>query len=362
MRVSLIAALLSITCTFAAITPCHAFEWELVKYNGRDHLTIKNIAEFYGMSDVQRAKNDFSIRSGGRSLRGALNSNELYINNLKFILSYPVSEHNGQLLISRMDLTKLIEPVMRPSRIKNATEVETVILDPGHGGHDRGAQGKWGYESGYTLDVARRARDLLQQQGFKVYMTRDRNVFIPLEDRVRFANKFPNAIFISIHFNHGQSSTATGLETFTLAPRGVPSMMSDGPRMSDLTACPGNVNDAANMALATAAHAAMVGTVGGFDRGIKRARFHVIRNTQIPAVLLECGFLSNISDSRKIASSAYRQVLASAVARAVRNYRDAVNPQLPDPVGPLVDLKDSGAPVEPDKPVAVVVTPTTTKQ
>jgi N-acetylmuramoyl-L-alanine amidase len=355
MRGTFTAALLIFACTLLATPASRAAEWKLVKYGGRDHLTLENVAEFYGMGKVQRAKNDFTIKSGPRSLRGTRNSKDLFINNLKFILSYPISEHNGKLLVSRMDLTKLIEPVMRPSRIKHAAEVDTVILDPGHGGHDRGARGQWGFEADYTLDVARRTRDLLLQQGFKVYMTRDRNVFIPLEDRARFANKFPNAIFISIHFNHGKSSTATGLETFTLAPRGVPSMMSDGPRMSDLNACPGNVHDAANMALATATHAAMVSTVGGFDRGIKRARFHVIRNAKIPAVLVECGFLSNLADSRKIASSSYRQVLASAVSRAVRNYRDAVNPQLPDSVGPLVGLKkpNAGAP-ETNEPVPVV--------
>ena len=97
----------------------------------------------------------------------------------------------------------------------------------------------------------------------------------------------------------------------------------------------------------------MVSTVGGFDRGIKRARVHVILNTKILDVLVECGFLSNLSDSRKIASSAYRQVLASAIARAAYNYRDAVNPQLPDSIDRLVDLKKPAATANPEEPVAV---------
>ncbi len=322
---------------FACVASAQATDWKLINYAGRDHLTIDNVAQFYRFGKVTRKGNVFAMTDGSRSLRGSRGSNEIFINRIKFILSYPIQEHGGDILLSRMDLAKLVEPVMRPSRIKNAEAVETVILDAGHGGHDRGARGRWGYEADYTLDVALRTRDLLLQQGFKVYLTRDRDVFIPLEDRPRFGNKFPNAIFISIHFNHGKSE-ASGLETFTLAPRGVPSMASDGPRLSDLNACPGNVNDAANMALATATHAAMVSMVGGYDRGIKRARFLVIRQSTIPAVLVECGFLSSARDGRKIAGGAYRQMIAAALTRAVGNYRDAVEPEPEPPVGPLVDL------------------------
>lgn len=324
----------------ASLTAAQATNWKLIKYAGRDHLTIENIAEFYRFGTVITRGKVFAMTDGSRSLRGSRGSNEIFINRLKFILSYPIREHGGKILVSRMDLAKLIEPVMRPSRIKSAGPIETVILDPGHGGHDPGARGRWGNEANYTLDVARRTRDLLLQEGFQVHLTRDRDVFIPLDDRPRFGNKFSNAVFISIHFNHGKSE-ASGLETFTLAPRGVPSMASDGPRMSDLIACPGNVNDAANMALATATHAAMVSSVGGYDRGIKRARFRVIRQSTIPAVLVECGFLSSSRDGRKIASDDYRQLIAMALARAVKNYRDAVKPE-PEPeppVGPLVDLK-----------------------
>ena len=227
------------------------------------------------------------------------------------------------MLISRMDLTKVIEPVLRPSRIKGAELVDTVVLDPGHGGHDNGATSIFGNEKAFALDVALRTRDLLQQMGFKVHMTRSDDTFIPLEDRVRYANQYSNALFISIHFNSG-GSDASGLETYTLAPRGVPSMAADGPRLSDLDPCGGNVCDAENMALATATHASMVYHSQLYDRGIKRARFVVIRDIHIPGVLVEGGFLSNPDDSRKIATTAYRQQMALCIANAVRNYRTAV--------------------------------------
>ena len=316
---------ISLILVLACLGTAFAGDWTLVKYDGRDHVTMDNVATFYSLGGVQKVGNNLTLTSsnGTRSIRGTVGSNEIYINNLKFILSYPIEEVDGHLIISRMDLTKVIEPVLRPSHIKGAELVDTVVLDPGHGGYDNGAMSAFGNEKTYALDVALRTRDLLQQMGFKVYMTRTSDTFIPLEDRVRYANQFSNALFISIHFNSG-GSEASGLETYTLAPRGVPSMAADGPRLSDLDPCPGNVCDSENMALATAAHASIVYKSQMFDRGIKRARFVVIRDVTIPGVLVEGGFLSNPEDSRKIATTAYRQQMAVCIANAVHNYRTAV--------------------------------------
>ena len=305
-----------------------AAEWQVVKIAGRDYLTLGNLAEFYGFTKVQRSGNAFLLQATGRSLRGEANSVEFLINGLKFNLSYPIAEHGDQLCVSRMDLTKLIEPVLRPSRIKNAEKVNTIILDAGHGGHDNGTPSPYGLEKNYALDVVNRARQLLRDAGFNVVLTRSSDVFVPLEERVRIANEYRNALFISIHFNSGGSGT--GLETYTLAPRGVPSMMADGPRISDLDPCPGHACDAQNMALATATHAALVVKSQMYDRGIKRARFVVIRDIIIPGVLIEGGFLSNSHDARMVASTVYRQTMAASIVTAVQNYRRAVGVQAPE--------------------------------
>ena len=307
-----------------------AADWTLIKHDGRDYVSFDNVSQFYGLGAVQRASNTvFSIAIGSRSLRGQSGSVEFYINNLKFNLSYPIVDHDGHLCVSRMDLVKVIEPVLRPGKIKEADSIDTIVLDPGHGGHDNGAMSPFGNEKTFTLDVANRARMLFLQMGYKVYMTRNSDEFIPLEDRVRFANRFPNALFISIHFNSG--GAGTGLETYTLAPRGVPSMMADGPRVSDLQECPGNSRDAENMALATAAHASLMVHLrsfdhGMYDRGIKRARFVVIRDITIPGVLVEGGFLSNLYDAKLIANPEYRQGMATSIFQAVQTYRRAVGP------------------------------------
>ncbi|MCE9608789.1 MAG: N-acetylmuramoyl-L-alanine amidase [Chthoniobacter sp.] len=320
--------LLHIFVVFSLLATAGAAEWTLHKVGGRDFVTLENLAEFYNLGAVRRANNDFTVAIGNRSLRGAVGSVEFYINGLKFNLSYPIAEVDGKPVVSRMDLTKVIEPVLRPSKIKGAEKVDTIVLDAGHGGHDRGALSPYGCEADFTLDTVRRTQALLVQAGFKVVLTRSNDTFIGLGERTRIANQYANALFISVHFNSG--GAGTGLETYTLAPRGVPSMMADGPRVSDLDQCAGNGNDAQNMALATATHASLVVRSRMFDRGIKRARFVVIRDITIPGVLIEGGFLSNLYDAKLVAMPAYRQQMASCILQAVQNYRRAVGTQIAD--------------------------------
>lgn len=358
---SAISALILFAAILIAGAATQQGDWTLYKIGGRDYVSIENVAEFYSLGQVQQTSNDFMLRGGTRSLRGQANSKEFFINNLKFNLSYPVGEQSGHLCISRMDLTKLIEPVMRPGRIKDAEKIDTVVLDAGHGGHDNGAVSPYGYEKNFALDVVSRARMLLLQAGFKVVLTRSNDTFISLYDRVKIANAQKNALFISVHFNAG--GAGTGLETYTLSPRGVPSMAADGPSITDLTPCAGHANDAENMALATATHAAMVVRSRMWDRGIKRARFVVIRDITIPGVLIEGGFLTNSNDARLVATPAYRQQLAMAIIQAVQNYRRAVGPQTPTIAAhdPAVVVHDPMPPPEIEPATADgprVITPT----
>jgi N-acetylmuramoyl-L-alanine amidase len=351
--------LILILLLLAAVHGWALGDWNLVKFEGRDYVSLANVGRFYQLGPLQQSGSNLFLRAGTRCLRGQLGSPEFYINNLKFILSYPVSEVGGQPSISRMDLTKLLEPVLRPSRIPNSVKVNTIILDPGHGGHDNGAASLFGNEKSYALDVALRTRDLLKTAGFQVYMTRSTDRFVPLEERAAFASRYPNALFISIHFN-SSGNEATGVETFTLAPRGVPSMAADGPSLSDFVPCPGNGRDAENIALACATHATLVYNSAMFDRGIKRARFVVLRESMTPGVLIEGGFLSNPNDARRIATAAYRQQMAGSILQAVQNYRSAVGtrPTVPmatasNDVNPVNGINDN---VKPNVPV-VITTP-----
>ncbi len=309
----------------AVAAPIQSGLWTLLKYAGRDYLPLEQVGRFYGFGGVQRSGAGFVIGSGDRTLRGAADSSDLHISRIKCILSYPVTEISGILCISRVDLVKLVEPVLRPFKIEGASRVDSVVLDAGHGGSDCGAVGRLGDEKTFTLDVALRASDLLARAGYKVVLTRSSDEYVALEDRVRVANRLPAALFISIHFNSG--GLGTGVETYAMSPRGVPSMSVDSAPVAEFVAYPGNARDSENAALATATHAALVARSGMFDRGIKRSRFFVLREASLPGVLMEAGFLSNPEDMHRIASPWYRQQVAGAILEAVRNYRRAVGGQ-----------------------------------
>ncbi|MEY2504144.1 MAG: N-acetylmuramoyl-L-alanine amidase [Verrucomicrobiota bacterium] len=199
------------------------------------------------------------------------------------------------------------------------------MLDPGHGGSDQGASSSWGSEKYFTLDVALAARRELIRAGYRVEMTRATDTAVSLEDRVKFANRFSRAVFVSIHFN--SSAGGAGVETFALAPEGVTSNMFSEHHVSasDVARHAGNAQDERNIALTASIHATVLSRLGAFDRGVKHARFHVLRDVKIPAVLVEGGFISNPVEGERIATSYYRQRLGAAIAQGVQNYNAAVN-------------------------------------
>jgi N-acetylmuramoyl-L-alanine amidase len=310
---------------FFAVLADASGSWTVVMHEGRRFVPVENVATFYKMTRRVTGLKTIRLEARGRSIELRGGGRDIRINGVKYVLCFPTVVKNGRVLISAMDVTKIIEPVMRPQKIKEATEVRTVILDPGHGGHDSGARGRLGVEKEAALDVAVRAKRLLEARGFRVLLTRSSDVFIPLEKRSAFANRHTNAVFVSIHFNKGRGSGGTGIETFCLAPRGVPSMDEEHLSYSDYKYHPGHARDPENIALATAVHASLVRRINLPDRGIKRARFHVIRATQIPSILVEGGFMNNPVDSRLIASATYRQRMAEAIASGIQMFRGAVS-------------------------------------
>ncbi len=171
----------------------------------------------------------------------------------------------------------------------------TVVIDAGHGGHDRGGvPGDHFPEKVYTLDVARRLQARLGSMGYRTVMTRRDDYFVGLDQRCSIANSEGNAIFVSVHFNSAPREGANGIETYYYSRR--------------------------SGSLAAAVHRSVVRAVGTEDRHVRARGFYVIRNTRIPAILVECGFLTNRSEGRLIAGSgAYRQRLADAIARGIGN-------------------------------------------
>jgi len=303
-------------------------DWQVIKVGPRDYLSLDNVAKFYGLiGNVDSTGKSVVLNNGRNQLQVTLDSREAIVNGIRNWLCFPVIAHDNKFLVSRIDLAKTIEPQLRPHMIQRSGKVQTVVLDPGHGGFDKGAASAFGKEKDFALDVARQLRPLLQAKGFKVVMTRETDVFIPLEVRARIANATKDSVFVSIHFNAtGSNPSATGFEIFSLTPRGAPSTNDESLALHFVNMQAGSPMEAQSFELAAVVYHSMCGHfLEEFDRGIKRARFAVLRRTQIPAILVEGGFLSEVSgDAKRIAEPEFRKQLAESICTGLEGYRALV--------------------------------------
>ena len=225
-----------------------------------------------------------------------------------------------RLTIDRADYLAAVSPILwgpppgarRPLRI---------VIDPGHGGKDPGKQNLQLKvdEKTATLDVAKRLATLLRQTRHEVLLTRESDTFVELKDRGEFANRAKADLSISIHFNADKSPQANGTETYRLTPAGQHST-NDAANRGATSAEPGNRQDALNILLAFEVQRQLVASLGGADRGVRRARFAVLTDLQCPGILVETAFLSNPEEARKVATEAYRQSLAQNLAAAIATY------------------------------------------
>ena len=325
-RTILLILLASILWTAMPTPAIAASDWPETSIDGVSYIKVERLRAFYKFKNLQGDRGYYTIGSalsgkGNRFLKMKADSQTFYINNVHFELSHPVKRNaQGEYLISKLDIVKVIDPVLRPQYIKNAENVQTVIIDPGHGGHDAGATNSAAHEADLNLKVAKKLKALLVRAGFKVVMTREADIFLTLQERVNIANKYENAIFVSIHHNSSRGSSK-GIETFTLAPKGTTSPYARTLRYQDLA---GNSQDSTNIALATAVHSAAILRTGAEDRGIKRARFSVLCSPKHPAILFEGGFMSNPEEARLLNTDEYQQKLAECICVGIKNYKTAM--------------------------------------
>gem|GEM_PF-83442 len=310
-----------------------AADWVEEKVGGLPCVTYESFCEFYKFTPVEISeKTPTPMKGVYGTLAFTGNARDASFNGRKFWMSYPfLKTANGRCYLSRLDVIKLLDPLLRRVEMAPRHPVKGVVIDPGHGGGDEGATSRNGYrEKQATLDTALRLKAILSAQGIPTLMTRRSDVFIPLEERCDIANKCEDFIFISLHYNCGPSQ-AHGIETYSVTPQ-FASSTSDGSRQkrSDSEKQYGNHSDTLNILLADYIHREAIKVLSDeSDRGLKRARFVVLRETSLPAVLLEGGFLSNSGDARQIVTAEYRQKLAEAVARGIKNYMALMN----SPVG-----------------------------
>lgn len=260
------------------------------------------------------------------------------INGVNVALSFPVAVDKGVPLIAQLDLDKTVRPLIYPSKFADAKKITTICLDPGHGGKDTGYHVGGGFfghnEKTYTLPLAFELRDQLKKLGFNVILTRTKDTYVDLPVRPAIANKAGADLFISLHFNaftKGDPATVAGPETYCITPVGANSSnvsveggeygrpIGDGPTIA-------NRNEQRSLLFAYQMEKSLVQNLGVNDRGVRRARFAVLRDAAMPAILIEGGYMTNPTEGKKIYDAAWRRQLAAAIVKGILNYQKLTAP------------------------------------
>jgi N-acetylmuramoyl-L-alanine amidase len=190
-------------------------------------------------------------------------------------------------------------------------KIPLVLIDAGHGGHDGGAVANGLIEKNLTLEIATLLRDELIAKGLRVQMTREKDMFLPLESRAAQTARTGAAVFISVHINtDGKGSDADGIETYFA---GRPSLATARRQVSTISR--GNEE-----ALARLVQRHVCETTGANNRGIKQRDYVVIEEASCPALLVECGFLTNRQEAQRLKEAAHQQKIAQGIAAGVAQY------------------------------------------
>ncbi len=241
-----------------------------------------------------------------------------------------------------------ISKVLSPPRITGPRPpvtqkymIRKIVIDPGHGGNDPGAIGRTGLkEKDLVLDIGKRVKEQLTENGVDVVMTRDRDRFIPLEKRSQIANESDADFFVSIHANSARLKGARGFEVYYLSTavddnaRAVEAAENSFLKFDDSSFQRHNTdleatlwdlvyteNRQESVELAKYIAKAVDGSTSLHNRGVKSARFYVLRGSQMPSVLVEVGFISNPAEEKNLKDPAYRQAVAAAITKGILNYK-----------------------------------------
>lgn len=305
---------------FGVTSQAHAgFRIRSARVNGRSYLFLRDVAAFYGMD--YRAGEDAAVLSSKYSrlifeekLRGAT------LNGVQVNLSEAVAKWRGELLVSQVDFRLVLEPILRSKTLK-ARPIKRIVIDPGHGGRDPGAQKGGVDEKDINLAVAKQLYGILKRCGYDVYLTRTGDQARSLQHRAQAAGRARADLFISLHINAVDARHVSGIETFLLTPEGTASTYSNSIKQE---ASPGNAFDEENTRLAFEVQRELLATTGADDRGTKHANFAVLRDVPCAAVLVEMGFVTNAAERTKLTDPSYQRRLAVGISRGVRRFHRAV--------------------------------------
>jgi N-acetylmuramoyl-L-alanine amidase len=307
----------------AAPAPAAVNGLERAVISGSDYVRVGDWADKDDLKMVWRKKDDpILVTNQSFNLRFAPDSHKAQINGVYVSLCMPVINRGGVPWISLADVQKTLQPILFPQ--KSAARAQTICLDPGHGGIDKGEISGENYEKKYNLLLAQAVEKLLRAEGFKVILTRTNDVDVKLPDRPALAAKAGADLFVSLHYNSSPSSVR-GVEVHCLAPAGMNSSNA-GAGAGNFPAYPGNAEDERNILLAYLMQKSITKSLPLDDLSVKRGHLEVVREARMPAILIEGGFMSDPQDAKKIYDPDFRQRMARSIVDGILAYKNAVEP------------------------------------
>lgn len=280
---------------------------------------MEDIAKYFGFQ-VTRSKNSISLVNAHNQIHFPINNRKAYVNSIKTHLSFAPKLKKNSVYLSEQDFSLLIDPIVRKESLP-PNDIRRIVLDPGHGGKDKGATGTRAFEKDLNLKLAKELKSILSQKGYQVLLTRENDKYISLGERSKIAKNWSADLFISIHCNAAASKSVTGIETFLITPKGSPSTSQTRIQAKKY---PGNKFDKLNAKLAYEVHKKLISSTGSKDRGIKYYRWQVLREASCPAILVETGFLSNLGEERKLADPKYQKKIVLALAKGITGFQRAL--------------------------------------
>ncbi|TAN36160.1 MAG: N-acetylmuramoyl-L-alanine amidase [Verrucomicrobia bacterium] len=296
-------------------------------------ITIREIASRCGL-EVSTPGKKIVLRGQTALVEISTEGREARVNAQQIWLHAPPARSWGRWCLTETDAQKIIVPLLSPASYLRGYGTAVVVLDPGHGGNDPGASSRRGLiEPRIALDIAKRVRAKLINEGFHAYLTRDVDRFIELDTRPRLAAARHADLFISIHLNAAASRDSHGIETYVLTSPGFPSTSgSNGENSSKNNICfPANARDVANNIFGYYLQKNLRTAAQAEDRGVRHARFVVLKEAPCVAALVECGFLSNAADERRLMTDEHRDAIATGIAKGIIEYGRAVRRANPAP-------------------------------
>ena len=287
---------------------------------GRPYSNLYDMTRQFGLQ-LRVGKGRYDVTGNGSRMVLYPDKRYMFLNGVRVNQCFSPVMKGGATYVSRTDYTKTFTPLLGSKRAYKHP-VGTIFLDCGHGGKDQGAAGKFSQEKNITLRLGRRLAAILRSCGYKVVMSRNSDVFLSLERRAALQASTRSDLFISLHVNSAGDRSVSGIETYCMTPAGAPSSNST---KADARTYNGNRYDSNNIILAWNLQRSMLSRTKAADRGVKRARFQVLRDIRCPGALVEIGFISNAAEERNLGSAAYIEKLARGLAEGILNYHRSLS-------------------------------------